>query len=126
SRGRCTASRTRREPLLAGATPGGYHERGTGPVPTGRRAGTRRRDMRKLRCVGGLALLGAALLGGAAVRSGETPRVEVKEVKYAGLGDLVRQNRGKVVVLDFWATYCLPCKREFPHLVGLHKKYARD
>ena len=33
----------------------------------------------------------------------------------AGLEDL----RGQVVVLDFWATYCPPCRDEIPHLVRL-------
>jgi cytochrome c biogenesis protein CcmG, thiol:disulfide interchange protein DsbE len=32
--------------------------------------------------------------------------------------------RGGVVVLDFWGTYCGPCKESFPKLEGLHEKYA--
>jgi thiol-disulfide isomerase/thioredoxin len=52
--------------------------------------------------------------------------VAVKVVKYDGLGDLVRQSAGKVVVVDFWATYCIPCKKEMPHLVEMHKKYGKD
>jgi thiol-disulfide isomerase/thioredoxin len=31
--------------------------------------------------------------------------------------------RGKVVVLDFWATYCPPCLEEIPHLVELQSKH---
>jgi thiol-disulfide isomerase/thioredoxin len=31
--------------------------------------------------------------------------------------------KGKVTVLDFWATYCKPCLEEIPHLVSLQEKY---
>jgi thiol-disulfide isomerase/thioredoxin len=31
---------------------------------------------------------------------------------------------GKVLVLDFWATYCPPCLEEAPHLVQLQKRYG--
>jgi len=30
---------------------------------------------------------------------------------------------GKVVIVDFWGTWCPPCRQEIPHFVELHKKY---
>lgn len=47
----------------------------------------------------------------------ELTSLEGKQVK---LSDY----RGKAVVLNFWATWCGPCKVEMPWLVDLEKKYA--
>ena len=34
--------------------------------------------------------------------------------------------RGKPVLLNVWATWCLPCKEEIPYLESLHAKHAAD
>jgi thiol-disulfide isomerase/thioredoxin len=34
------------------------------------------------------------------------------------------QYRGRIVVLNFWATWCVPCREEMPLLVDLHKRYV--
>ena len=31
--------------------------------------------------------------------------------------------KGNVILLDFWATWCPPCKKEIPEFIGLYNKY---
>ncbi|HEY7427468.1 MAG TPA: TlpA disulfide reductase family protein [Gemmataceae bacterium] len=50
--------------------------------------------------------------------------VELKTIKYPDLVKAVRDQRGKVIVVDLWGDFCVPCKREFPRLVELHRQYG--
>jgi thiol-disulfide isomerase/thioredoxin len=58
-----------------------------------------------------------ALLATAAVAHAQT----VVPVDAAGLKKQVAANKGKVIVVNFWATNCGPCVQEFPDLVKLYK-----
>lgn len=54
----------------------------------------------------------------------DADKVVLKTIKYADLVKAVHDQRGKVIVIDLWGDFCLPCKREFHHLVELHRQYA--
>lgn len=36
---------------------------------------------------------------------------------------IVKENEGKVVLVDFWASWCKPCRQEMKHVAKLHEKY---
>ena len=48
-----------------------------------------------------------------------SPDVEVIDLK--GIQRIIRNRKGKPLLLNFWATWCLPCKEEFPDLVKISK-----
>ncbi|MEE2781068.1 MAG: TlpA disulfide reductase family protein [Planctomycetota bacterium] len=49
-------------------------------------------------------------------------QVDLQPMDLAGFRNLIARQRGKVVVVDVWATYCPPCMRDFHHLVTLHRE----
>jgi thiol-disulfide isomerase/thioredoxin len=56
-------------------------------------------------------------------------RKPLPEMSWTGLDGTVyklRDFEGKVVIMDFWATYCKPCIEEIPHLKELQAKYGED
>lgn len=51
---------------------------------------------------------------------------DVKYVDTTGKAYTADQLAGKVVVVNFWATWCHPCQKEIPDLSKLYDKYKKD
>lgn len=77
------------------------------------------------------AVISAATCTGAFVAADDSSQVssegEVKleKVKFDEFRNkIVANKKAKFTVVDAWATWCGPCKENFPHLVDMHRKYA--
>lgn len=62
-----------------------------------------------------------ALVG---VRSGPTATPQYDYVSLTGEPLSTESLRGKVVLVNFWATWCLPCRVEMPALDAMHRRHA--
>ncbi len=71
-----------------------------------------------------IALLALAFVGIAAI-SAEDDGVKLDKVNYESFRTKVVANtKAKLTMVDIWATWCAPCKENFPHVIAMHKKYA--
>lgn len=81
-----------------------------------------------------MAIIGVVILGGVGTFLAMGKKSNTSEFPVAPLfaeptifGDsMIRLEayRGKVVLLNFWATWCPPCQAEIPDLIRLHKDFA--
>ena len=72
----------------------------------------------------------ASAIAQSTVRAALQPALERKPAADFALRDVVgktaklKQYRGKVVLLDFWATWCTGCKQEIPWFVEFQRKFG--
>jgi thiol-disulfide isomerase/thioredoxin len=55
--------------------------------------------------------------------SNETNAPLIEPIDQAVFQQLVQQRNGKILLVNVWATWCLPCREEFPDLVKLAETY---
>jgi thiol-disulfide isomerase/thioredoxin len=73
-----------------------------------------------------LAAIPALPLAAASPGPGASPMPTVEPVDAEGLKRAIESARGKVVVLNFWATWCDPCREEFPDVVRVASEFPND
>jgi thiol-disulfide isomerase/thioredoxin len=56
----------------------------------------------------------------------DTPAPALSFFELDGSRRTLDELRGKVVLLNFWATWCVPCRREMPMLSGMHRQHADE
>ena len=89
-----------------------------------------RMHSRTLLTIGALGLILAATLGVARPQTVSVTAAASKEVSgnmpvidLAGYKNMVAEYRGRPLVVTFWATWCGPCRDEFPMIAALAKEY---
>lgn len=64
------------------------------------------------------------LAGSSGSKPASQPNVDLVVKDISGKAWSLKQHAGRPLLLSFFATWCGPCKLEFPHLLALQKKYA--
>jgi cytochrome c biogenesis protein CcmG/thiol:disulfide interchange protein DsbE len=69
-------------------------------------------------------VIGLTVINGAKSNSAANPAPEVTLKDLDGKDLSLAQYKGKVVLVNFWATWCEPCQVEIPWLIEMQQKYA--
>ncbi|MEI8383421.1 MAG: TlpA disulfide reductase family protein [Planctomycetota bacterium] len=69
------------------------------------------------------AAVGAVTMGLVGTAQAAKP-ISVRVVNKAGYDKIINANKESVIVVDCWATWCVPCRKGFPETVKMAKAYA--
>ena len=77
-----------------------------------------------MRVVAAALIVGSLVAGPASAQKSETKQAKLSFSFKDLTGKTVSLSnfKGKVILLDFWATWCVPCKQEIPGFIDLQKK----
>lgn len=50
----------------------------------------------------------------------------VNSINKDELSSIINNRNGKALLINVWATWCIPCRKEFPDLVEVAKKYSSE
>jgi thiol-disulfide isomerase/thioredoxin len=79
-------------------------------------------DGKQFIALDGLTVTGEGILAQESAAIGTQPDLALKDL--FGVEQKLSAYSGKVVVLNFWATWCLPCRKEMPDLAAIQNEYA--